>query len=86
MSTRLHRSEVRRQLGRLARCGGPTIPLRAIETGLGYPLSEAGIDDLRGVIAALSAVVDATYDAVPRPLIATPETYEDECNRLANQD
>lgn len=72
MKTRLHRSEVMHQLGKLARCGGPRVPLRAIETALGYPLSEAGMDDLRGIIAALSAVVDATYGAPSTTIKVTP--------------
>lgn len=59
MSTRLHRSEVRHQLGRVQRRHGMTVVLDAVEKHLGFPISEAGVEDLRGIIAALSAVVDA---------------------------
>jgi hypothetical protein len=59
MTTRLHRSEVHHQLGRLARAGGPNVSVKAIEQHLGYPLVEADHADLRGIFSALAAVVDA---------------------------
>lgn len=70
MKTRVHRSEVRHQLGRLARSGGPQVSVRALEAGLGYPLAEASPEELRGVCAALAAVVDANIATVltARPL------------------
>jgi hypothetical protein len=63
MTTRLHRSEVNHQIGRVFRAHGLSVTARDIEKHLGYPLAEAGITDLRGVIAALSAVVDACRPA-----------------------
>lgn len=48
-----------RQVGRLQRGAGIQITRRQIEAKLGYPLIEAGLDDLRGVIAALEAVYEA---------------------------
>lgn len=62
MSTRLHRSEVRHQIGRLARAGGPTVTVRAIERNLGYPLVEADHAQLAGIFAALAAAVDAVVE------------------------
>lgn len=61
MSTRLHRSEVDRQIGRLRRACNIHITKEHIEAGLGYPLVEAGIEDLCGVIATLEAVFAAAY-------------------------
>lgn len=56
--TRLHRAEVRHQISRLARAGGPNVPVSAIERHLGYPLIEASHGDLKGVAAALAAVTN----------------------------
>ena len=58
-SLRLHRSEVERQIGRLRHGAGIEITRRHVEAKLGYPLVEAGLYDLRGVIAALEAVYEA---------------------------
>ncbi len=60
MKTRLHRSEVTRQLGRLAYGRGIKVSRKQIEARLGYPLAEAQLDDLRGIIATLEAIFDAT--------------------------
>lgn len=57
MRTRLHRSEVNAQLGKLFRAHGLKVDRGAVEKALGYPLAEANMDELRGIIAALSAVV-----------------------------
>lgn len=62
MSLRLHRSEVNRQIGRLRLGAGIEVNRRQIEAKLGYPLVEAGLDDLRGVIAALEAVYEAATE------------------------
>jgi hypothetical protein len=59
MITRLHRSEVSHQIGRVVRAQGVAVSRKAIEQHLGYPLAEANVDELRGIIAALSAVVGA---------------------------
>lgn len=59
MNTRMHRSEVNHQIGRVARAQGITLTRRDIERALGYPLLEAGLEELRGVIAALDAVASA---------------------------
>jgi hypothetical protein len=64
MSTRLHRSEVRHQLDRLAREGGPKVSVRALEERLGYPLAEADHANLRGMYSALAAVADALTSTV----------------------
>lgn len=65
MITRLHRSEVRHQIDRIARVGGPRITRESIEARLGYPLVEASMDDLRGIVAGLSAVYDAMIVTAP---------------------
>lgn len=70
MSTRLHRSEVDRQATRLRHAHGIPITRRHIEARLGYPLAEAGIEDLRGIIAAL----DAVHTAATQP--TTEETNQ----------
>lgn len=62
MRTRLHRSEVRHQLSRIVRAGGPRVTATDVERALGYPLIEAGTAELTGVIAGLSAVYAAVYD------------------------
>lgn len=62
MTTRLHRSEVARQANRLRRAHGIHITRHQIEARLGYPLREAGIEDLRSIIAALEAVYDAVTE------------------------
>ena len=70
MSTRLHRSEVRHQIDRIARAGGPRITRESIEGRLGYPLVEASMDELRGIVAGLTAVFDgiqATTVNAPNP-------------------
>lgn len=67
MRTRLHRSEVMAQLGKLRRGHEIDVPLAAIEAELGYPLAEANMDEIRGVIAGLSAVVKSLNDD-PLPL------------------
>lgn len=59
MTTRVHRSEVRHQLSRLARAGGPNVTVAAIEQRLGYPLAEADQANLKGIYSTLAAVVDA---------------------------
>jgi hypothetical protein len=72
MTTRLHRSEVRHQIGRLVRAGGPHISVKVIERHLGYPLSEADHANLTGIFAVLSAAADGragTSSVFPRELL-----------------
>jgi hypothetical protein len=69
-STRLHRSEVTMLLGKLRRAHGITVTRRQVEAALGYPLAEASMDDLRGVIAGLRVVVDAAAAVPPTVLPA----------------
>lgn len=59
MTTRLHRAELSRRLGVLARGYDLDMVRKDIERHLGYPLAEASLEELRGVVAALAAVQDA---------------------------
>jgi hypothetical protein len=63
-----------RQVGRLQRGAGIQITRRQIEAKLGYPLIEAGLDDLRGVIAALEAVYEAATQVDEFASVAASKT------------
>ncbi len=60
MTTRLHRSSVIAMMSAVIRAHNFDASLRSfradVEASLGYPLVEAGFEDLRGIIAALEAV------------------------------
>jgi hypothetical protein len=60
MTTRLHRSEINAQLGKLRRAHGIKVTARQVATELGYPLAEANMDELRGIIAGLTTAVKAS--------------------------
>lgn len=47
------------QIGKLARAHNLDVTIKAIETELGYPIIEASMDELRGIIAGLNAVIQA---------------------------
>jgi hypothetical protein len=47
------------QIGKLARAHNLDVTIAEIEADLGYPLVEASMEELRGVIAGLNAVVRA---------------------------
>lgn len=55
----IHTLEIELQVKRL-NAAGITATVAQIEAQLGYPIGEASRDELRGVIAALEAVYDAT--------------------------
>lgn len=59
MTTRLHRGQIDRELGRLMRSHDLHVSCKKIAEQLGYPLAEANMDELKGIIAALSAVAGA---------------------------
>jgi hypothetical protein len=73
LKTRLHRSEVQNQIGKLARGHEIQVAPKDIEEWLGWPLSEANMDEIRGVIAGLAAVVKSLND---NPLPQRADTAE----------
>lgn len=75
MNTRLHRSEINRQINRLRRIHGVTITSRQFADALGFPLIEANFDQLKGIIAALEAInTNADHDC-HLALVSRETTY-----------